>query len=113
MQPVLNIIWLNLAVAIAAVAGDQVGFFIGRKTGPKIFKRESSLLFNEKHLIRTHEFYERHGGKTIIMARFIPIIRTFAPVVAGVGQELSPLRQLQRLRRHRLGGQHDPPSAST
>ncbi|MGA7742905.1 MAG: VTT domain-containing protein [Polyangia bacterium] len=84
--PVLNIFWLNLAVAVAAVAGDQVGFFIGRKTGPKIFKRESSLFFNKKHLIRTHEFYERHGGKTIIMARFIPIIRTFAPVVAGVGQ---------------------------
>ncbi|MGB8297842.1 MAG: VTT domain-containing protein [Polyangia bacterium] len=83
--PLLNILWLNLAVCIAAVAGDQVGFYIGRKTGPKIFKRENSLFFNKKHLIRTHEFYERHGGKTIILARFIPIIRTFAPVVAGVG----------------------------
>ncbi len=85
-RPLLDIVWLNLAVAIAAVAGDQVGFYIGLKTGPRIFKRESSLFFNKKHLLRTHEFYERHGGKTIILARFIPIIRTFAPVVAGVGQ---------------------------
>ena len=84
-KPLLNIVWLNIAVSIAAVVGDQVGFFIGRKTGPALFKRENSLLFNKKHLIRTHEFYERHGGKTIILARFIPIIRTFAPVVAGVG----------------------------
>jgi membrane-associated protein len=85
-RPLLDIVWLNVAVGIAAVVGDQVGFYIGRKTGPRIFKRESSLFFNKKHLIRTHEFYERHGGKTIILARFIPIIRTFAPVVAGVGQ---------------------------
>ena len=84
-KPLLNIVWLNIAVSIAAVVGDQVGFYIGRKTGPALFKRENSLLFNKKHLIRTHEFYERHGGKTIILARFIPIIRTFAPVVAGVG----------------------------
>ena len=84
-QPLLNIFWLNIAVGIAAVVGDQVGFYIGRKTGPKIFNRESSFFFNKKHLIKTHEFYERHGGKTIILARFIPIIRTFAPVVAGVG----------------------------
>jgi membrane-associated protein len=84
-RPLLNIVWLIFAVSIAAVAGDQVGFYIGRKTGPKLFTRENSLLFNKKHLIRTHEFYERHGGKTIIIARFMPIIRTFAPVVAGVG----------------------------
>jgi membrane-associated protein len=84
-KPLLNIMWLNLAVGIAAVVGDQVGFYLGRKTGPKLFTRENSLLFNKKHLVRTHEFYERHGGKTIIIARFIPIIRTFAPVVAGVG----------------------------
>jgi membrane-associated protein len=84
-HPLLNILWLNVAVGLAAVAGDQVGFYIGRKTGPKLFTRENSLLFNKKHLIRTHEFYERHGGKTIIIARFMPIIRTFAPVVAGIG----------------------------
>jgi membrane-associated protein len=84
-HPLLNIVTLNLAVAIAAVAGDQVGFYIGRKTGPRLFSRENSLLFNKKHLMRTHQFYEKHGGKTIIIARFMPIIRTFAPVVAGVG----------------------------
>jgi membrane-associated protein len=84
-KPLLNIVSLILAVSLAAVVGDQVGFYIGRKTGPKLFKRENSLLFNKKHLVRTHEFYERHGGKTIIIARFMPIIRTFAPVVAGVG----------------------------
>jgi membrane-associated protein len=84
-KPLLNILWLNLAVAIAAVVGDQVGFYIGRTAGPKLFSRENSLFFNKKHLVRTHEFYERHGGKTIIIARFMPIIRTFAPVVAGVG----------------------------
>jgi membrane-associated protein len=84
-KPLLNIVWLVLAVSVAAVAGDQVGFYIGRKTGPKLFKRENSLLFNKKHLVRTHAFYEKHGGKTIIIARFMPIIRTFAPVVAGVG----------------------------
>ena len=84
-HPLLNILWLNIAVSIAAVVGDQVGFYIGRKTGPKLFTRENSLLFNKKHLLRTHAFYERHGGKTIIIARFMPIIRTFAPVVAGVG----------------------------
>jgi membrane-associated protein len=85
-KPLLDIVTLNIAVGIAAVVGDQLGFYIGRKSGPKIFKRENSLFFNKKHLMRTHEFYEKHGGKTIIMARFIPIIRTFAPVVAGVGQ---------------------------
>jgi len=84
-KPLLNIVTLILAVSIAAVVGDQVGFYIGRKAGPKIFSRENSLLFNKKHLIRTHAFYEKHGGKTIIIARFMPIIRTFAPVVAGVG----------------------------
>jgi len=84
-HPLLNILWLNVAVGIAAVVGDQVGFYIGRTTGPRLFTRENSLLFNKKHLVRTHEFYERHGGKTIIIARFMPIIRTFAPVVAGVG----------------------------
>jgi membrane-associated protein len=84
-KPLLNIVWLIFAVSIAAVVGDQVGFYIGRKTGPRLFSRENSLLFNKKHLIRTHAFYEKHGGKTIIIARFMPIIRTFAPVVAGVG----------------------------
>lgn len=82
----LNIWWANVLLIAAAVAGDSVGYSIGYRTGPKIFTREDSLLFHRRHLIRTREFYERHGGKTIVLARFIPIIRTFAPVVAGVGQ---------------------------
>jgi membrane-associated protein len=84
--PLLNIVWLNLIVMVAAIAGDTVGYWIGAKAGPKIFTRERSLFFSRKHLLRTQEFYERHGGKTIIIARFVPIIRTFAPVVAGVGK---------------------------
>jgi membrane-associated protein len=84
--PLLNIVTLNLAVIAAAILGDTVGYWIGAKAGPKIFTREQSLFFNKKHLLRTKAFYERHGGKTIIIARFLPIFRTFAPVVAGVGK---------------------------
>jgi membrane-associated protein len=84
--PLLNIVTLNLAVIAAAILGDTVGYWIGAKTGPRIFTREQSLFFSRKHLLRTKEFYERHGGKTIIIARFMPFVRTFAPVVAGVGQ---------------------------
>lgn len=82
----LNIWWLNVLLMAAAVVGDSVGYAIGFRTGPRIFTREDSLLFNRRYLIRTREFYERYGGKTIVLARFVPIIRTFAPVVAGVGQ---------------------------
>ncbi len=85
-QPLLNIVWLNLAAMAAAVVGDTVGYWIGAKSGPKLFTREQSLLFSRKHLLRTRDFYERHGGKTIIIARFLPFARTFAPVVAGIGQ---------------------------
>lgn len=70
----------------AAVIGDTVGYSIGYQTGPKIFNREKSFFFNKDHLLKAQEFYELHGGKTIILARFMPIIRTFAPVVAGVGK---------------------------
>jgi membrane-associated protein len=70
----------------SAIIGDSLGYAIGYKTGPKIFSREQSLLFHKNHLLKAQEFYERHGGKTIILARFMPIIRTFAPVVAGVGK---------------------------
>jgi membrane-associated protein len=80
----LNVYLLGLILSIAAIVGDSVGYAIGRATGPRIFTRENSLLFNRKHLERAHAFYERHGGKTIILARFMPIVRTFAPVVAGV-----------------------------
>ena len=64
---------------IAAIVGDTVGYWIGAKSGPALFTREQSLLFSRKHLLRTKEFYERHGGKTIIIARFLPFVRTFAP----------------------------------
>ena len=84
--PLLNIVTLNLAVIAAAIIGDTVGYRIGAKAGPAIFTREKSLLFSKKHLLRTKDFYERHGGKTIIIARFLPFPRTFAPVVAGVGK---------------------------
>ena len=76
---------LGLCTA-AAIVGDQLGYYIGYRTGPRIFRREDSLLFKRAHLMRAKHFYERHGGKTIILARFMPIIRTFAPVVAGVGE---------------------------
>ena len=81
----LDLLTLNATLSLAAIAGDTVGYGIGARTGPKIFTRENSFLFNRKHLISAKEFYDRHGGFTIFIARFVPIIRTFAPVVAGVG----------------------------
>jgi membrane-associated protein len=81
----LNIWLLNLLLCVAAVAGDSVGYAIGKRLGPALFTKEKSLLFNPKHIERTRRFYERHGAKTIVIARFVPIVRTFAPVVAGVG----------------------------
>jgi membrane-associated protein len=83
---VLDIWWLNLLLIAAAVAGDSMGYAIGRRLGPRVFTREKSLLFNPAHVERTRRFYERHGAKTIVIARFVPIVRTFAPTVAGVGQ---------------------------
>ncbi len=84
-QGYIDVWLLGLVLSVAAVVGDTVGYSIGKAGGPRLFTREDSLLFNRKHLLRAHEFYERHGGKTIIIARFMPIIRTFAPVVAGMG----------------------------
>ncbi|PYM20733.1 MAG: hypothetical protein DMD81_01295 [Candidatus Rokuibacteriota bacterium] len=84
----LNIWWLNLLLAVAAIAGDSTGYAIGARVGPRLFTREKSWLFNPKHVDRTREFYARYGAKTIVIARFVPIVRTFAPVVAGVGQML-------------------------
>jgi membrane-associated protein len=75
---------------VAAVLGDAVNYAVGRRLGPKVFTAENSLLLSKKHLLRTQEFYERYGGKTIIIARFIPIVRTFAPFVAGIGQMRYP-----------------------
>ncbi len=80
----LNIFLLNALLMACAIAGDATGYYIGKKLGPALFRKEDSFLFKKKHLIATHEFYERHGGKTIIIARFVPIVRTFAPVVAGM-----------------------------
>ena len=71
---------------IAAIAGDTIGYLIGAKLGPKIFTKENSIFFHKKHLERAQRFYDKHGGKTIILARFIPVIRAFAPVVAGAGK---------------------------
>lgn len=82
----LNIWLLNVELMLAAIIGDQVGYMVGRKIGPRIFVREKSLLFRRDHLLRTKAFYERYGAKTIVLARFVPIVRTFAPVVAGVGE---------------------------
>ena len=81
----LNIWWINVLLMAAAIVGDSVGYAIGARLGPRIFTREKSLLFNPKHVMRTRQFYEKYGPKTIVIARFVPIIRTFAPVLAGVG----------------------------
>ena len=81
----LNVYTLAPTLTLAAICGNSVGYFIGRTTGPRIFNRENSLFFNKKHAMRAHAFYEKHGRKTIVLAQFMPIIRTFAPVIAGVG----------------------------
>ena len=81
----LNIYALVPTLTLAAICGNSVGYFIGKTTGPRIFNRENSLFFNKKHAMRAHEFYAKHGRKTIVLAQFMPIIRTFAPVIAGVG----------------------------
>jgi len=81
----LSLAWLLAAASVCAVAGDQLGYAIGFKTGEALYKRPDSLFFKKKHLERTRDFYERYGAKTIVIARFVPIVRTFAPVVAGVG----------------------------
>jgi membrane-associated protein len=82
----LDIVMLNLVLSIAAITGDALGYWIGYRAGKALYNRPDSFFFRRKHLIRTHEFYEKHGGKTIVIARFMPIIRTFAPVVAGAAE---------------------------
>jgi membrane-associated protein len=81
----LNVYELAPILTLAAISGNSLGYFIGRTSGPRIFTRENSLFFNKKHAIRAAQFYEKHGRKTIVLAQFMPIIRTFSPVIAGVG----------------------------
>jgi len=82
----LNMFVVNLVLMAAAILGDSFGYALGRRTGPAIFDRPDSRWFRREHLARTHAFYEKYGGKTIVYARFVPIVRTFAPFVAGVGK---------------------------
>ena len=76
---------LIITVIVAAVVGDNVGYMLGKKTGKRIFKKQDGILFRQEYVQRAEKFYEDHGGKTIIIARFVPIVRTFAPMVAGIG----------------------------
>ena len=80
----LNIFLINAILIVAAIVGDATGYLLGRQAGPRVFDRPDSRFFKREHLVRTQDFYEKHGGKTIIYARFVPIVRTFAPFVAGV-----------------------------
>ena len=82
----LDIVWLNILLIIAAISGDAVGYMIGRKAGKTLYNRPQSRFFRRDHLMKTHEFYEKYGGITIFLARFMPFARTFAPVVAGVAE---------------------------
>ncbi len=82
----LNLPVITALLIVAAVAGDAVNYFIGYRVGPAVFSKETGKLLNKKHLLAAQAFYEKHGGKTIILARFVPIIRTFAPFVAGIGR---------------------------
>ncbi len=86
----LNVWLLGLLLTVAAIVGNTVGYAIGWYSGPMLFKRDDSLLFKKKHLLRAHEFFLKHGGKALVIARFMPIVRTFVPVVAGLGK--MPLR---------------------
>jgi membrane-associated protein len=86
LSPFVNLLVMNVSLMAMAIIGDAIGFSIGYKAGPMIFNRKQSFFFRKDHLDSTQAFYEKHGGKTIILARFMPFARTFAPVVAGVGK---------------------------
>ncbi len=83
---ILNLYYLLIFVSLSAIIGDQVGYFIGHKLGKTLFSKEDSIIFKKKHIDRAKAFYEKHGPKTIVLARFIPIVRTFAPAVAGAAE---------------------------
>ncbi len=84
-QGKFNIIVTLFVIAVSAILGGETGYYIGKKFGPKLFKKKDGILFKHEYIERSEQFYEKHGGKTIILARFVPIVRTFAPVVAGIG----------------------------
>lgn len=81
-----NILVLIVIIALAAIGGGQAGYFIGQKAGPRLFRKKDGIVFRAEYVEKSEEFYEKHGGKTIILARFVPVVRTFAPVVAGIGK---------------------------
>ncbi|MBV9899348.1 MAG: VTT domain-containing protein [Chloroflexi bacterium] len=83
-KPEVNIWILSVVCGVAAAVGPLVGYWYGAWAGPRLFNREDSMWFHKRHLMRAHEFYERHGGKALVIARFMPVVRTFAPVVAGM-----------------------------
>ena len=83
---VIPLRWLLLPVMLCAIAGDQIGYWIGRSAGAALYRREDSLFFRRSHLQRAHDFYEKYGGRAVILARFVPIIRTFCPPVAGAAR---------------------------
>jgi membrane-associated protein len=82
----LNIVQICVVLCVASILGDQCGYFLGRRTGPAIFSRPDSRWFKQEYVTRTQHFYERHGGKTLIYAKFVPVVRAFAPYMAGVGR---------------------------
>ena len=86
LDPMLNLLVLNAVLIVMAIAGDAVGFAFGRKAGEALYEREQTLFFRRDHLLSTREFFDKHGGKTIVLARFMPFARTFAPIVAGIGK---------------------------
>jgi membrane-associated protein len=83
---VIPLKWLLLPLMLCAIAGDQVGYWIGRTAGPKLYSREESFFFRRSHLQRAHDFYEKYGGPAVILARFVPVVRTFCPPVAGAAK---------------------------
>ncbi|MES3005828.1 MAG: DedA family protein [Patescibacteria group bacterium] len=88
LAPTLGVnIWLlSIGAMVMAIAGDSVGYYFGKKVGPALFKREDSFLFHKKHLLKAEDFFEKHGPRSIVLARFIPVVRTFTPIIAGAGK---------------------------